>query len=140
MEAPRGSLALLTDLYQFTMAYGYWRAGRHRQPAAFELFFRRCPFQGSFALGAGLGDCLAFLRAFRFSPADIEYLKSVLPATTEEAFFEYLATVDASEVSISSPPEGSVVFCRVPLLQVRGPLLVVQLMETTLLCLVNYAR
>ncbi|XP_015678848.1 nicotinate phosphoribosyltransferase [Protobothrops mucrosquamatus] len=139
MEAPRGSLALLTDLYQFTMAYGYWRAGRHRQPAAFELFFRRCPFQGSFALGAGLGDCLAFLRAFRFSPADIEYLKSVLPATTEDAFFEYLATVDASEVSISSAPEGSVVFCRVPLLQVRGPLLVVQLMETTLLCLVNYA-
>ncbi|XP_026571814.1 nicotinate phosphoribosyltransferase [Pseudonaja textilis] len=70
MEARRGSsLALLTDLYQFTMAYGYWRAGRHRQPAAFELFFRRCPFQGAFALGAGLGDCLAFLRSFRFSRA-----------------------------------------------------------------------
>ncbi|KAG8134042.1 hypothetical protein E2320_011782, partial [Naja naja] len=70
---------------------------------------------------------------------DIEYLKSVLPATTEEEFFEYLHTVDASEVSISSAPEGSIVFSRVPLLQVRGPLLVVQLMETTLLCLVNYA-
>uniref|UniRef100_A0A8C5RQ35 Nicotinate phosphoribosyltransferase n=1 Tax=Laticauda laticaudata TaxID=8630 RepID=A0A8C5RQ35_LATLA len=140
MESRRGSsMALLTDLYQFTMAYGYWRAGRHRQPAAFELFFRRCPFQGAFALGAGLGDCLAFLRSFRFSRADIEYLKSVLPATTEEDFFEYLHTVDASEVCILSAPEGSVVFSRVPLLQVRGPLLVVQLMETTLLCLVNYA-
>ncbi|XP_070604496.1 nicotinate phosphoribosyltransferase [Erythrolamprus reginae] len=138
-EGGRGSLALLSDLYQFTMAYGYWRAGRHRQPAAFELFFRRCPFQGAFALSAGLADCLAFLRAFRFNRADIEYLKSVLPATTEEAFFEYLSTVDASEVSVSSAPEGSVVFSRVPLLQVRGPLLVVQLMETTLLCLVNYA-
>ncbi|XP_042321161.1 nicotinate phosphoribosyltransferase [Sceloporus undulatus] len=131
--------ALLSDLYQFSMAYGYWAAGRGREPAAFELFFRRCPFRGGFALAAGLQCCLAFLRGFRLSAADIEYLKSVLPVTTEEAFFEYLRTVDASEVSISSVPEGSVVFSRVPLLQVKGPLLVVQLIETTLLCLVNYA-
>ncbi|XP_053101645.1 nicotinate phosphoribosyltransferase isoform X2 [Hemicordylus capensis] len=135
----RGSLALLTDLYQFTMAYGYWRGGRHREPAHFELFFRRCPFQGAFAHCAGLGECLAFLRAFRFSPADIEYLESVLPVTTDKAFFDYLLTVDASEVSVSSVPEGSVVFSKVPLFQVKGPLLVVQLLETTLLCLVNYA-
>uniref|UniRef100_A0A670I8U2 Nicotinate phosphoribosyltransferase n=2 Tax=Podarcis muralis TaxID=64176 RepID=A0A670I8U2_PODMU len=142
-EAPppwrRGSLALLTDLYQFTMAYGYWRSGRHREAAAFELFFRRCPFQGAFALSAGLAECLAFLRAFRFSTADIEYLESVFPATTEKAFFDYLRTVDASEVSVSAAPEGSVVFARVPVLQVKGPLLVIQLLETTLLCLVNYA-
>ncbi|XP_044309168.1 nicotinate phosphoribosyltransferase [Varanus komodoensis] len=81
--------------------------------------------------------------ALRLEPvssfSDIEYLKSVLPVKTEEAFFEYLLTVDASEVSLSSAPEGSVVFSRVPLLQVKGPLLVVQLLETTLICLVNYA-
>ncbi|NXL91927.1 PNCB phosphoribosyltransferase, partial [Alectura lathami] len=71
--------------------------------------------------------------------ADIAYLRSVLPSTTEDAFFDYLCTVDASEVTVSSVPEGSVVFSRVPLLQVKGPLLVVQLLETTLLCLVNYA-
>ncbi|XP_067416180.1 nicotinate phosphoribosyltransferase isoform X2 [Emydura macquarii macquarii] len=135
----RDSLALLTDLYQLTMAYGYWRAGRQREPAAFELFFRRCPFQGGFALSAGLGECLAFLRAFRLRGPDIEYLRTVLPSTTEEAFFDYLRTVDASEVTVSSVLEGSVVFARVPLLQVKGPLLVVQLLETTLLCLVNYA-
>uniref|UniRef100_A0A8C8S6Y0 Nicotinate phosphoribosyltransferase n=1 Tax=Pelusios castaneus TaxID=367368 RepID=A0A8C8S6Y0_9SAUR len=135
----RDSLALLTDLYQVTMAYGYWRAGRQREPATFELFFRRCPFQGGFALGAGLAECLAFLRAFRLREPDIEYLRSVLPSTTEEAFFDYLRTVDASDVTVSSVPEGSVVFARVPLLQVKGPLLVVQLLETTLLCLVNYA-
>nr|XP_034981700.1 nicotinate phosphoribosyltransferase isoform X1 [Zootoca vivipara] len=75
----------------------------------------------------------------RFPATDIEYLESVLPATTEKAFFDYLRTVDASEVSISSAPEGSVVFSRVPVLQVKGPLLVIQLLETTLLCLVNYA-
>ncbi|XP_044861795.1 nicotinate phosphoribosyltransferase isoform X3 [Mauremys mutica] len=135
----RDSLALLTDLYQFTMAYGYWRAGRQREPAEFELFFRRCPFQGGFALSAGLGECLAFLRGFRLRQPEIEYLQSVLPSTMEKAFFDYLRTVDASEITVSSVPEGSIVFATVPLLQVKGPLLVVQLLETTLLSLVNYA-
>lgn len=58
---------LLTDLYQFTMAYAYWRAGRHQEPAVFELFFRDNPFGGGFSLFAGLDDCLLFLRSFRFT-------------------------------------------------------------------------
>ncbi|XP_065525150.1 nicotinate phosphoribosyltransferase isoform X2 [Lathamus discolor] len=132
-------MAPLADLYQLTMAYGHWRARRHRAPAAAELFFRRGPFGGSFALGAGLAEALRCLRAFRFSNADVAYLRSVLPSTTEDAFFEFLSTLDASEVTVSAVPEGSVVFPRVPFLQVKGPLLVVQLLETMLLCLVNYA-
>nr|XP_025044735.1 nicotinate phosphoribosyltransferase [Pelodiscus sinensis] len=86
-----------------------------------------------------LQRCPRFKSARWRSGAEIEYLQSVLPSTMEEAFFDYLRTVDASEVTVSSVPEGSVVFARVPLLQVKGPLLVVQLLETTLLCLVNYA-
>ncbi|NWX44796.1 PNCB phosphoribosyltransferase, partial [Steatornis caripensis] len=132
-------MAPLADFYHLTMAYGHWRAGRHRSPAAAELFFRRGPFRGAFALGAGLAEGLRCLRAFRFSAADVAYLRSVLPSTTEDAFFDYLATLDASEVTVSAVPEGSVVFARVPFLQVKGPLLVVQLLETMLLCLVNYA-
>lgn len=58
---------LLTDLYQFTMAYAYWRAGRHNEHAVFELFFRDNPFHGGFSLFAGLSDCLQFLRDFRFT-------------------------------------------------------------------------
>uniref|UniRef100_A0A672RBJ1 Nicotinate phosphoribosyltransferase n=1 Tax=Sinocyclocheilus grahami TaxID=75366 RepID=A0A672RBJ1_SINGR len=58
---------LLTDLYQFTMAYAYWRAGRHNEPAVFELFFRDNPFGGGFSLIAGLSDCLLFLQNFAFS-------------------------------------------------------------------------
>lgn len=58
---------LLTDLYQFTMAYAYWRAGRHQEPAVFELFFRDNPFGGGFSLFSGLHDCLLFLRNFRFT-------------------------------------------------------------------------
>ncbi|KAF1547293.1 Nicotinate phosphoribosyltransferase, partial [Eudyptes schlegeli] len=132
-------MAPLTDFYHLTMAYGHWRAGRHRVPAAAELFFRRGPFRGAFALGAGLAEGLRCLRAFRFSAADVAYLRSILPSTTEDAFFDYLATLDTSEVTVSAVLEGSVVFARVPFLQVKGPLLVVQLLETTLLCLVNYA-
>ncbi|XP_074001134.1 nicotinate phosphoribosyltransferase isoform X1 [Numenius arquata] len=132
-------MAPLADFYQLTMAYGHWRAGRHRAPAAAELFFRRGPFGGALALAAGLAEGLRGLRAFRFSAADVAYLRSVLPSTTEDAFFDYLATLDASEVTVTAVPEGSVIFARVPFLQVKGPLLVVQLLETTLLCLVNYA-
>lgn len=58
---------LLTDLYQFTMAYAYWRSGRNQEPAVFELFFRDNPFGGGFSLFAGLQDCLLFLRGFRFT-------------------------------------------------------------------------
>ncbi|XP_062857252.1 nicotinate phosphoribosyltransferase isoform X2 [Trichomycterus rosablanca] len=130
---------LLTDLYQFTMAYAYWRAGRHKQHAVFELFFRDNPFGGGFSLFAGLNDCLLFLRNFRFTDEDVEYLRSVLPADTDPEFFSYLKDLDCSAVCVSAVPEGTVVFARVPLMEVSGPLAVVQLLETSLLCLVNYA-
>lgn len=130
---------LLTDLYQFTMAYAYWQAGRHQEPAVFELFFRDNPFGGGFSLFAGLHDCLLFMRSFRFTDEDVEFLRSVLPPTTDPAFFQFLRGLDCSGVTLRSVPEGTVVFARVPLMEVAGPLAVVQLLETSLLCLVNYA-
>ncbi|KAM4740073.1 nicotinate phosphoribosyltransferase isoform 2-T2 [Anableps anableps] len=130
---------LLTDLYQFTMAYAYWRAGRHQDPAVFEMFFRDNPFDGGFSLFAGLHDCLLFLRSFRLTDQDVEFLRSVLPPNTDPAFFHFLRGLNCSAVTIRSVPEGSVVFARVPLMEVEGPLAVVQLLETSLLCLVNYA-
>ncbi|XP_069322915.1 nicotinate phosphoribosyltransferase isoform X1 [Eulemur rufifrons] len=139
---PEGRAAaqpLLTDLYQATMALGYWRAGRARDHAEFELFFRRCPFGGAFTLAAGLRDCVRFLRAFRLRDADVQFLASVLPPDTDPAFFEHLRALDCSGVTVRALPEGSLAFPGVPLLQVSGPLLVVQLLETPLLCLVSYA-
>ncbi|KAK6490416.1 nicotinate phosphoribosyltransferase isoform X3 [Huso huso] len=130
---------MLTDQYQFTMAYTYWKSGRHQDEAVFELFFRENPFGGEFSLFSGLTDCLLFLKNFKYTEQDVAFLKSVLPSTTEEGFFRYLLTMDASGVSVCSFPEGSVVFNRVPLMEVNGPLAVVQLLETSLLCLVNYA-
>ena len=78
---------------------------------------------------------------FRATPtADIQYLRTVLPSTTEEEFFQYLQELDTREVIMYAVPEGSVVFPKVPVLRLEGPLPIVQLLETTLLTLVNYAR
>uniref|UniRef100_A0A8C6S3D2 Nicotinate phosphoribosyltransferase n=2 Tax=Nannospalax galili TaxID=1026970 RepID=A0A8C6S3D2_NANGA len=138
-EGRAAARPLLTDLYQATMALGYWRAGRAREAAEFELFFRHCPFGGSFALAAGLRDCVRFLRAFQLQDADVHFLASVLPPDTDPGFFEHLRALDCSEVTVRALPEGSLAFPGVPLLQVSGPLLLVQLLETPLLCLVSYA-
>ncbi|XP_049621537.1 nicotinate phosphoribosyltransferase [Suncus etruscus] len=141
-QDPEGLAAarpLLTDLYQVTMALGYWKAGRAREPAVFELFFRSSPFGGAFVLAAGLRDCVRFLQAFRLRDADVQYLASVLPPDTDPAFFEHLRTVDCSGVTVRALPEGSIAFPGVPLLQVSGPLLVAQLLETPLLSLLSYA-
>ena len=77
---------------------------------------------------------------FLFSKKDIEYLKQTLPADIEADFFDYLKDLTAKDVTLHALEEGSVAFPRVPLIKIEGPLIVVQLLETTLLTLVNYAR
>jgi len=62
-----GATALLTDLYQLTMAYGYWKSGRADQEAVFHLLFRKQPFNGGFTLACGLADAVQYLRRFRFA-------------------------------------------------------------------------
>ena len=86
---------LLTDLYQLSMAYAYWKAGKKDDVAVFDLYFRKNPFQGEFTIFAGLEDCLKFLEEFSYSKCDIEYLQSVFPDGTDPAFFDYLEKVDA---------------------------------------------
>ena len=128
---------LLTDFYQLTMAYGYWKAGRHLDHAVFELFFRKNPFGGEFTVFAGLEEAIRFLDDFRFKDEEIEFVRSIMPGC-EKGFFDWLGATDCSGVKIFAPPEGTVVFPRIPLLRVEGPLAVAQLLETGLLNLVNY--
>ncbi|XP_032689342.1 nicotinate phosphoribosyltransferase isoform X4 [Odontomachus brunneus] len=129
---------LLTDLYQITMAYAYWKSGKVDDHAVFELFFRKNPFQGEFTIFAGLEECIKFLKKFHYSCSDIKYLKSTMP-TVDQSFFDYLQSLTAKDVTLYAIEEGSVVFPRIPLIRVEGPLIMVQLLETTLLTLVNYA-
>ncbi|XP_037918726.1 nicotinate phosphoribosyltransferase isoform X3 [Hermetia illucens] len=130
---------LLTDLYQITMAYAYWKSGKTDDHSVFDLFFRNNPFQGEFTIFAGLEECLKFLENFHYSDSDIEYLKLTLPDSIEDGFYEYLRNLDAKDVTLYALDEGSVAFPRVPLIKIEGPLIIVQLLETTLLTLVNYA-
>ncbi|XP_022821550.1 nicotinate phosphoribosyltransferase isoform X1 [Spodoptera litura] len=130
---------LLTDLYQITMAYAYWKSGKVNDVAVFDLFFRTNPFQGEFTIFAGLEECLKFLENFHYSDSDIQYLQQTLPENIEPEFFAYLKDLTCKDIRVSAIEEGSVVFPRVPLLRVEGPLIVAQLLETTLLTLVNFA-
>ncbi|XP_054266130.1 nicotinate phosphoribosyltransferase isoform X2 [Macrosteles quadrilineatus] len=130
---------LLTDLYQITMAYAYWKSGKTGDTAVFDLFFRQNPFQGEFTIFAGLDECLKFLQNFHYSNSDIAYLKATLPPSIEEEFFVFLQRLNVNDVTVYAIEEGSVAFPKVPLMRVEGPLIIVQLLETTLLTLVNYA-
>jgi len=137
----RTSLSLLTDMYQVTMAYGYWKLGRAERNAVFHLFFRRSPFQGGFALTAGLQNVLDYLEGFRFLPDDVEYLAQLEGndgrPLFESAFLEYLARMRLS-VDVHAIPEGTVVFPHEPLVRVQGPILQCQILETALLNIVNF--
>ena len=134
-------LALLTDLYQLTMAQGYWKAGKADQEAVFHLFFRKNPFQGGFTLTAGLADALAFLQAFQFEASDLAYLAELKgrdgKSLFEAAFLDYLRELRFT-CDVDAMPEGTAVFPQQPLLRVQGSILQAQLVETALLNIINF--
>ncbi|THU56378.1 hypothetical protein C4D60_Mb11t16640 [Musa balbisiana] len=129
---------LLTDLYQFTMTYAYWKAGKHQDRAVFDLYFRKNPFGGEYTVFGGLEECIRFIANFKFEVDDISFLRSVMP-TCEDGFFEYLKAINCKDVEVYAIPEGSVVFPKIPLMRIEGPVAVVQLLETPFINLVNYA-
>lgn len=132
---------LLTDLYQLTMAAAYWKCGRAEDEAVFHLFFRRTPFGGSYAVATGLGDVVEWLRDYRFSAEDLAYLATMKgrdgSPLFETGFLDYLRDLRLT-VDIDAMPEGTLAFAHEPLLRVRGPLVQGQLLETALLCILNY--
>ncbi len=132
---------LLTDLYQLTMAAGYWKCGKAEEEAVFHLFFRKLPFAGGYAIAAGLGDVVGWLKGFRFATAELDYL-ATLPgrdgkALFERGFLDYLGTLEW-RCDVDAMPEGTVVFPHEPLIRIRGPLVQAQLVETALLNIVNF--
>lgn len=136
------SLALLTDLYQLTMAYGYWRLGRADEEAVFHLFFRRPPFRGGYAIAAGLQPAIEYLTRLRFTPDDLEYLATLTgndgAPLFSAGFLAYLGELRFT-CELDAVPEGTAVFAHEPLLRVRGPILQCQLVETPLLNLLNFS-
>jgi len=134
-------LALLTDLYQLTMAYGYWKLGRARQQAVFHLFFRKPPFRGGYAITAGLSQALDYLEAYRFDDSDVAYLAELTgndgQPLFEQAFLKELRNLKLT-VDVDAMPEGTIVFGQEPMLRVTGPIWQCQLLETPLLNMINF--
>ena len=137
----RPSLALLTDLYELTMAAGHWRLGRHARESVFHLYARRVPFEGGYMIVAGLADAIAYLERLRFDADDVAYL-ATLRGNDDRPLFDlgFLAFLAAMRFScdVDAIPEGTTAFANEPLVRVRGPLLEAQLVETALLTIVNF--
>jgi len=137
----RPSLALLTDLYELTMAYGYWKAGLCDHEAAFHLTYRENPFGGGYAVACGLEPAVEFLQRLRFEPDDLDYLAALRGeddgALFERAFLDFLGRLTLA-CDIDAVPEGTVVFAHEPLVRVTGPIIQSQVIESALLNFINF--
>jgi nicotinate phosphoribosyltransferase len=139
--APHDFSALTTDLYEVTMACGYFKAGMAEHEAAFHVTFRGNPFAGQFTVACGLATAIDFLHAFHFTDAEINYLSSQRGndgmALFDSGFLDYLSGLRLT-CDVDAIPEGTLVFPNEPLIRVRGPVIQCQLMETALLTILNF--
>jgi nicotinate phosphoribosyltransferase len=131
-------LGLLTDLYELTMAAGYWSAGVAERSATFDLFFRELPARRNFIVAAGLEQAVHYLLNLQFSDGDLAYLSSLpvfrhVPAGWFDALRSLRFTGD-----VWAMPEGTVAFPGEPLLRVTAPLMQAQIIETYLLTSLAY--
>ena len=134
--------ALLTDFYQLTMAYGYWRLGMAEREAVFHLFFRKHPFQGNYAIHCGLAAVIDYLNHWHFTQEELDYLAELVDVKGQALFSaEFLTYLSQLRFSgdLLAMPEGQVMFAREPILRVRGPILQCQLIETPLVNLTGFA-
>ena len=127
--------ALFTDMYELTMAQVYF-ARQMTETAYFEVYIRRLPDNWGFFVMAGLAEIESFLGEFRFSEADIDYLRST--KLFKEDFLRYLAAL-RPEVEIRALPEGTVFFPNEPVLEVAGPLISAQLLESYILNILGFS-
>lgn len=134
-------LALLTDLYQLTMAFSYWQSGSHEREAVFHLFFRKKPFQSGLAVSCGLHYTIDYLKRFRFKQSDLDYLATLTGADGNalftQDFLKYLADLRFT-CDIDCVPEGTIMFQHEPMLRIQGPIIECQLLETVLLNIWNF--
>jgi len=135
------SYALLTDFYQLTMAYGYWKSKTHEKEAVYHSIFRKNPFGGGYAIASGLERFIEFVETFSFSKSDLDYLAGLKDVNDDPYFSEpFLTYLDDLKITldIDAVPEGTVIFPQEPMVRIKGTLLQCQLMESPLLNLVNF--
>ena len=134
-------VSLNTDLYELTMAQGFWESGLAEDRACFNVFFRENPFGGGYAVACGMGQIADLVENFVFEREDIDYLAGIdAPGggrMFKPEFLDFLSTF-RMDVTIHAVPEGDLVFPREPMVRVEGPIIACQLLETALLNLVNF--
>ena len=134
-------VCLNTDLYELTMAQGFWESGLAGTEACFNAFFRESPFGGGYAVACGMGQIAELVENFVFTDEDIEFLAGVRAPgggpMFKRGFLEYLRDHHL-DLTIEAVPEGELVFPREPMVRVMGPIIDCQLVETALLNLVNF--
>jgi nicotinate phosphoribosyltransferase len=135
---------LLTDFYQVTMSYSYWQNGKALKRSVFEMYYRTSPFanvsdKGKYVVFSGLDRVLNLMRVLctvGITDEDIVILKDAVRLSGnvfEDGFYTFLKTLDFSQVTIRSVPHGDICAPNLPILAVEGPLIMCQILETTLL-------
>lgn len=130
------STVLLTDLYEFTMAYTYFKEKKHEEIAYFDMFVRTIPDEGGFIIFNGLNNLIHQLTNYKFFENDISYLRSL--NRYDEDFLNYLENLNL-EIDLWAVEEGTPMFANVPLIKVKGTRIQTQLIETLLLVSVNFS-
>ena len=129
------NLTMLTDFYELTMANGYFQSGMAEDIAYFDMFFRRVPDGGGYAIMAGLEQLIGYLKNLRFTEGDIEYLRSKNMFCEE--FLDYLKNFEF-KCDVWAVPEGTPIFPYEPIVTVRGPVMQAQFIETMVLLCINH--
>ena len=128
------NLTLLTDLYELTMMQGYYDK-QDNPTVIFDVFYRSNPFSSGYAIAAGLEQVIEYVKNLNFSYDDVDYLRSL--HIFSEDFLQYLSGYHFTG-SIYAIPEGSLIFPKEPILKVVAPIMEAQLVETTILNLINH--
>ena len=134
-EGRKRNLTMLTDFYELTMANGYFQNGFADRIAYFDLFFRKVPDEGGFAIMAGLEQLIDYLKDLHFTEEDIAFLRG--KGIFDEAFLQFLQSFSFS-CDVWAVPEGTPVFPHEPIVTVRGPVIQAQFIETMVLLAINH--
>ena len=129
------NLTMMMDLYELTMAYGYFKEKREKEKVVFEVFYRSNPDNGGFAIFAGLEQILDYLKEMHFSKEDIDYLRTL--NLFDEDFLMYLSNFKFTG-NVYALKEGTVMYPNTPMIMVEAPIIEAQLVETAILTQVNH--
>ncbi|MGP1489027.1 MAG: nicotinate phosphoribosyltransferase [Peptoanaerobacter stomatis] len=129
------NLTMLTDFYQLTMMNGYLKSDKKDEIMIFDMFYRKNPNDGGYTIVCGINEVIDYIENLKFEEEDIQYLKSL--NTFDEEFLEYLRDFKF-DGEIYAVEEGTIMFPNEPIIRVKAKAMQAQLVETTILCIINF--